>query len=148
MNARASLLDEANSLVNGDRNVTYGDPTADFKRTAAYWNIHLNGVLARKLAHKVLATADSVQEIKDVIANLLDAHDVAILVDLVKTSRLAWSPEKRDNWVDKAGYAACGWECAAPVNSTTVSHGVSNGSTVIIDPNDAPGMQISYTGGN
>jgi hypothetical protein len=31
---------------------------------------------------------------------------------LLKTSRLAWTPTKRDSWVDDAGYAGCGYECA------------------------------------
>lgn len=31
---------------------------------------------------------------------------------MVKLSRLMWTPAKRDSWVDIAGYAACGLECA------------------------------------
>lgn len=87
---RAGVLDEARQLITGERNCTYGPPHADFQRTADAANAYgYRGPGGRLLA----------------------AHDVAILVSLVKISRLMWTPEKRDSWVDLAGYAACGWEC-------------------------------------
>jgi hypothetical protein len=87
---RASILDEAKSLVTGDRNSAYGPPSADFQRSADAANAYgYRGPDGRSLA----------------------AHDIAILVSLVKISRLMWTPEKRDSWVDVAGYAACGYEC-------------------------------------
>lgn len=85
-NPRSELLSEADRLVNGDRNNQYGPPTEDFTRTAAMWSAYLG------------------MRIK--------AHDVAVLMALLKLSRIRWSPEKRDSWVDLAGYAACGWDCA------------------------------------
>ena len=87
-NARADILFGAEELVNGDRNVQYGDPRADFKRTATMWGAYLD----------------------------LDVrpHDVAALLALLKVSRIRWSPEKKDSWTDLAGYAACGWDCVAP----------------------------------
>jgi hypothetical protein len=42
----------------------------------------------------------------------LEAHDIAVLVMMIKISRVMWTPAKRDSWVDIAGYAACGLECA------------------------------------
>lgn len=108
-NHRKDLLQGADAAVNGDRNVDYGDPTADFKRTANYWNQHIMGVLERKYgtdleSHPLLA---------ETLRNLLDGHDVAILMNLLKISRLAWSPEKKDNWLDIAGYSACGYDVVA-----------------------------------
>lgn len=88
LNHRASLLFEAEALVNGDRNAQYGDPRQDFVRTATMWGAYL-GIE-------------------------IQAHDVAALMVLLKASRIRWSPTKRDSWVDLAGYAACGWHCAAP----------------------------------
>jgi hypothetical protein len=82
------LLREAEQLVNGDRNAQYGDPNQDFARTAAFWQTYLDG-----------------------IDRPLESHDVAILMMLLKVSRLAWSPDKWDSWVDAAGYAACGADC-------------------------------------
>jgi hypothetical protein len=86
-NHRADLLTEADNLVNGDRNVSYGDPRDDFQRTAAFWSAYL-GIEIRP-------------------------HDVGALMGLLKLSRIRWSPEKRDSWADLAGYAACGYECVA-----------------------------------
>lgn len=83
---RASLLREAESLVDGERNIQYGSPSQDFERTAALWTAYLDG------------------------KRYLEAHDVAVMMILLKASRLRWSPTKRDSWVDVAGYAACGWD--------------------------------------
>lgn len=111
-NKRASMLHEAESLVNGDRNVQYGDPKADFARSASYWNTHFLGVLERKLANSPIAVVSAEDVLAVVKAGVLDAHDIAIMQMLLKCSRLAWSPEKRDSWVDSAGYAACGYDAA------------------------------------
>lgn len=88
---RTELLNEADSLINGDRNISYGDPNDDFRKTADMWTVYIKSVFKER-PH-------------------LTAHDVAALLCLLKISRIAWSPEKRDNWVDLAGYAACGWDC-------------------------------------
>lgn len=87
-NTRARILQTAEGLVNGDRNVQYGDPRADFQRTADMWSAYLGVDVA--------------------------PHDVAALMCLLKVSRIRWSPEKEDSWVDLAGYAACGADCALP----------------------------------
>lgn len=88
---RASALDEAKALITGDRNNTYGAPTQDFSRAAGVLN---------SLGYR----ANDGREIKP--------HDIAIMVMAVKMSRLVWTPAKRDSWVDIAGYAGCGYECA------------------------------------
>lgn len=85
-NTRAAVLNAANNHVNGDRNNQYGDPTQDFKRTAAMWSAYL-GVEVQP-------------------------HDVAAMMGLLKISRIKWSPQKADSWEDLAGYAACGAEAA------------------------------------
>lgn len=107
-NVRKRVLESADSLVNGDRNTTYGDPTEDFKRTASYWNLHLNGILSRKMGGNLGEIPASVRW---VLEDLIDTWDVAIMMTLLKTSRLAWSPTKEDHWIDSAGYSACGAEC-------------------------------------
>lgn len=92
-NARAKVLRQAEELVNGDRNASYGDPIQDFARTAVFWQEYLQGVVAKRGSLE------------------LQPHDVAAMMALLKISRLAWSPEKEDSWVDLAGYAACGFDC-------------------------------------
>jgi hypothetical protein len=42
----------------------------------------------------------------------LTGQDVAIMMILLKVSRLGWSPEVADHWLDVAGYAACGYDCS------------------------------------
>lgn len=87
---RAYVLDTAKALVLGDRNNTYGPPTQDFQRTA--------GVLSSLGYRK----GDG---------QPLEAHDISVILAAVKLSRLMWSPDKADSWIDLAGYAACGHEC-------------------------------------
>lgn len=112
-NARGRLLAAANRCVNGDpntvgRNVMYGDPNADFGRISKYWNIHLTGVLERKL-HEMNLVMDPALRV--IIEELVDPWDVAVMIGQQKDSRLSWSPGHIDNWVDKAGYPACGADC-------------------------------------
>jgi hypothetical protein len=88
---RGGALDEAKGLITGDRNNSYGPPWQDFSRTAEALNAYgYRGPDGRKL----------------------ESHDIAILIMAVKMSRLMWTPTKRDSWVDIAGYAGCGLECA------------------------------------
>lgn len=88
---RTDLLDEARDLISGDRNNQYGPPHQDFQRSADAANAYgYRGPGGRPV----------------------EAHDIAVLVSLVKLSRITWQPGKRDSWADLAGYAACGYECA------------------------------------
>jgi hypothetical protein len=115
---RRSLLEHASFIVEGDRNVDYGDPSEDFRRTSAYWNIHVSSVFLRKAHQLGMPVSD---ELKDLLESTLDAHDVAIMMMQLKHSRLAWSPTKMDHWVDAAGYAACGYECVELATDAPVS---------------------------
>lgn len=109
---RRELLSTAADLVDGDRNVQYGDPNEDFRRTSIYWSTHLGGVLRRRLALCGYPGRDIPPEmIIHIVDDLLKPHDVAIMMTMLKQSRLAWSPEVRDHWIDTAGYAGCGWDC-------------------------------------
>ena len=92
---RETLLEGAIQAVMMQRNNQYGPPTQDFERTAALWNTLFGG------------KADGRPFV---------AHDVAIAMIAIKLSRITWSPEKEDSWMDIAGYTACGWECV--VNET------------------------------
>lgn len=91
LQTRASILEEAIRITTGDRNNSYGPPTQDFDRAA--------DILTALLGHKLTAGAR------------ITSYDIAAIQIAVKLSRLQWSPDKRDHWVDIAGYAGCGAEC-------------------------------------
>lgn len=88
--ARGAVLLEARQLITGDRNQTYGTPTQNFQNIADLLNVQFK----HKLRDDVLFTPT----------------DVAVIMMQVKLARMVAQP-KRDNFVDIAGYAACGWQC-------------------------------------
>ena len=92
-NERKQVLHDAANLIVGDRNEDYGDPYEDFGMTADLWHEYLNRIIKRKGGLVV------------------EPHDVAVMMVLLKVSRLSWTPAKRDHWVDIAGYVGCGWDC-------------------------------------
>jgi hypothetical protein len=95
---RKECLDEAAKAVLSDRNRAYGDPEDNFRETAA---------LLRPLFQRVTAAAGGNPERVKV-----EPWMVAWAMNQLKAARVLTSPEKEDHWVDIAGYAACGAECA------------------------------------
>lgn len=89
---RKATLDEAARCVLQDRNVDYGTPEDNFRTIADFWTT-LFGPSLKPGAR-------------------IEAHQVALALDLLKTARLMHNPAHPDGWVDKAGYAACGAEIA------------------------------------
>lgn len=85
---REEFLDEAKLLITADRNEDYGDPKDNFKVIADFWSTYKGVEFA--------------------------PHDVAVMMILVKISRVQTSPEKADSWVDMAGYSALGGEVMPP----------------------------------
>lgn len=85
---RTEILDAAKRCVCGDREQDYGNPENSFNRIAEMWNAYLTDALMAKI----------------------DAKDVAAMLALLKIARIASGHAKEDNWVDLAGYAACGGE--------------------------------------
>lgn len=83
---RDEILATASEFVTRDRNATHGAPENTFGRIAAFWSAHLD--------HPVSAT------------------DVAAMMVLLKLARISANPAHADNWIDAAGYAACGGELA------------------------------------
>jgi hypothetical protein len=82
--SRVSVLTEAQGLVHGDRNASYGHPLDDWQRTA--------GMVSAMLGHK--------------LREPLTAEECAMILCCVKLSRQQNAP-RRDNLVDLAGYAEC-----------------------------------------
>lgn len=92
---RKECLDQANEIVHTDRASQYGEPEDNFADIAAYWTTYLR----KKLKADVQITTP----------------DVAIMSALIKVSRIQKTPTQEDSWVDIAGYAACGVQCATEV---------------------------------
>lgn len=74
-----TVLEEAESIINGERQVMYGSAEVSFARIAGLWDAYL-GIR-------------------------IDTKDVAMLMMLLKIARHSHKP-KRDNLVDICGYAA------------------------------------------
>ena len=83
---RAEFLDDVRQLVCSDRNITHGDAEDNFRVIAQLWNVYIHNSKGEELNNK----------------------DVAIMMCLFKVSRLMSNVENIDNWLDLAGYAACG----------------------------------------
>lgn len=81
---RKEVLEAALRCVCGDREQDYGSPENNFKKIAEFWSTYLG--------YKIEVT------------------DVAAMLGLLKIARIASGNAKDDNWVDLAGYAACGGE--------------------------------------
>lgn len=80
-----SILKEANTIIYGDREKTYGHPAKNLQTIAVMWDAYLN---ARRHSDPVTP------------------KDVAAMMVLVKVARFANDPDHRDNLVDMCGYAA------------------------------------------
>lgn len=80
---RQEILQAAAQCVLGDRDDEYGKPEDSFGTIADLWGAYLDQVISPR--------------------------DVAVMMALLKIARLKRS-SKADNWIDLAGYAACGGE--------------------------------------
>lgn len=108
MNKREEVLNEALQAVTKDRNQDYGPPERNFQNIADLWLTRLI-IRLRELGWEIRSMTGQVSdaEIRD---RLLKAHDTAIWLQDVKTCRIEQSPQKKDHWVDIAGYAACAYD--------------------------------------
>ena len=88
--ARTEILEAAQKCVCGDREQDYGSPEDSFLTIGNLWTVYLaaSGKLHERLTPK----------------------DVAAMMGLLKIARIASGHGKMDNWIDLAGYAACGGE--------------------------------------
>lgn len=82
---REQILSAAIRCVCGDREEDYGSHENNFERIASFWNTYLG-------------------------VDAIEPKDVAAMLALLKIDRIASGHAKTDNWIDLAGYAACGGE--------------------------------------
>lgn len=71
----------AADLVHGARNDEYSHPAEDFNRIAIMWTTFLGTGIS--------------------------PHQVAVMMILLKASRLAHNVHHEDSWIDIAGYVCC-----------------------------------------
>lgn len=90
---RAETLEAAAKCVCGDREQDYGSPENNFRNIAEFWEVYLRG--------KCVSSDAGVTILPE---------DVAAMLALLKIARIASGHAKADNWIDLAGYAACGCE--------------------------------------
>lgn len=82
MSVRDSILDEAKTIINGEREGQYGKAEDSFERIACLWSAY---------------RGDHFSKI-----------DVAVMMILLKLARVDSGVYKQDNWIDICGYAAIG----------------------------------------
>lgn len=88
---RKDILNEAMRCVCSQREEDYGTPEDNFNQISKLWNAYLGD-------------------------NVTDAHDVAMMMALLKIARIRSGVHKCDSYIDLAGYAACGGEIALGKN--------------------------------
>lgn len=86
---KKSILEDANTVINGDRQDSYGNPEDSFHLISRLWSEYLQ---ARQKMNDNIFT--------------LDKLDVAHMMALFKIARMVGQKPCRDNYVDAAGYLA------------------------------------------
>lgn len=81
---RDEILKSAESIINGDRQGTYGKPENSFAVISQLWTAYLGREIT--------------------------SADVANMMILMKVARNSSGVYKDDNWIDICGYAALGGE--------------------------------------
>lgn len=116
---RKECLDHTAQAVLTDRSKQYGSPEDCFSLIANLWSSYLG--------HPV------------------SSCDVACLMALLKIARAKHNPRHDDDWVDLAGYAACGAECAAGMYGSERVEGVPYGGPDMA-PEEMPSTGNSFHG--
>lgn len=91
---RSEILKAANKCVCGEREQDYGSPENNFDTIGTLWSTYI------RAAYPEL----------NVAINHITGKDVACMMGLLKIARIATGGKNIDNWIDLAGYAACGGE--------------------------------------
>lgn len=106
---RKEILETAEKMVNGDRQDDYGTPEQNFERIAMLWTHYLGS---------------------DRLNTGITPVDVAAMLALLKIARVASGHGKSDNWIDLAGYAACGGELQSAMMDTATQEAAEDPGAV------------------
>lgn len=79
-----SMFAQAEAVIYGDREKTYGSPDKNLVTISEFWSVYLKNKFGAKFK--------------------LDTDDVCLLMDLLKTARLINTPTHFDTMLDKMGY--------------------------------------------
>lgn len=109
---RLDTLKAAAECVCGSREEDYGSPEDNFRTIASLWNSYLYG-------------AGLMENPTPHVWKGLKPKDVAAMLALLKVARIAGNRPKPDNWIDLAGYAACGAEISARESKRTAKRTAS-----------------------
>ena len=101
MTNRAKILETAKQYVTKDRASDHGDMEDNFEMIADFWSVYL--------------------DIR------IKPHEVGVMMTLLKVARIRSNPEHPDNWIDGAGYMACGGELAGKRKRTKMPNLDANG---------------------
>jgi len=101
MTNRAEILETAKQYVTKDRASDHGDMEDNFEMIADFWSVYL--------------------DIR------IKPHEVGVMMTLLKVARIRSNPEHPDNWIDGAGYMACGGEIAGKRKRTKMPNLDANG---------------------
>jgi hypothetical protein len=80
----SEILKKSQNLVDGDRHTDYGDKTENHKNIAKLWSAYLD--------------------------TKVDAHDVAIMMALLKIARTKLGAVSKDTYIDMSAYSAIAGE--------------------------------------
>ncbi len=90
---KKDILEAAIECVTGNREQDYGKAEDNFNTIADFWEAYIK---------KCCVGSD--------IDVCVRPEDVAAMMILLKVARVSSGHAKEDNWIDIAGYAACGGE--------------------------------------
>ena len=101
-NSRRGLLLQAIRCVCGDRDQDYGSPEHSLSAIGRFWSDYIRSKYGAEVP--------------------LTGADASAMMVLFKMARVATGHGKADNWIDAAGYAACGGELESGGRAAAQKH--------------------------
>lgn len=122
-----SILDEAKEVITGGRQDDYGKPEDSFALIGELWTSYLTYRSSDFAEHTIL----------------VDSADVARMMALLKIARMVCGKDKRDNYVDGAGYLDIAWSMDSP-ESTQAAHATDKAGAETSRATQATGIDSAW----